>query len=110
LVLALTGCAHAPLVAPQPLSANAAAGAPSSVRALRKAIKAQLEVHDEIHAVTVGDVDVVPSVIWNVFNFETTATEEIFGLGSTSYHVVGTYDVLTKQATVVDQDLVDQSR
>ena len=105
LVGTLAGCARAPVPAPQPLSATQAAAAPSSVRALRKAIKDQLEVHDEVHAVTAGDVDVVPSVIWNVFNFETTTTDEVFGLGQATYHVVGTYDVLTRAVTVVDQDL-----
>ncbi|MDB5099299.1 MAG: hypothetical protein JWM80_3720 [Cyanobacteria bacterium RYN_339] len=111
LLLALGGCAHAPLSAPQPLSANSAQAAPSSVRALRKSIKDQLEVRDDIHMVTLGDIEVVPSVIWNLFNFETTMTEEVFGLGSATFHIVGTYDVLTKQATVVDQDQVtNQSR
>lgn len=109
LVCTLAGCARAPLATPQLPSTVAAKAAPSSVRALRKAIKDQLEVRDEIHAVTAGDVDVVPSVIWNIFNFETTTTEEIFGLGQATYHVVGTYDVLTHEVTVVDQDLTSSS-
>jgi hypothetical protein len=109
LVGTLAGCARAPLATPQPAAKLAAAAAPSSVRALRKAIKDQLEVRDDIHAVTAGDVDVVPSVIWNIFNFETTTTEEVFGLGKATYHVVGTYDVLTKDVTVVDQDLTSST-
>ena len=114
LLTTLAGCGYAPGT----LSTRASAAlpvheqlailtAPASVRALRKVIKTQLEVHDQAHAVTVGDIDLVPSVIWNIFNVETLMHDDVFETGVFTYHVIATYDVLTKLVNVSEQTLIE---
>ena len=79
----------------------------TSVKQLLKDISTQLTVRDPSHTVTVTDLSALPSVIWNVFNVDATVLDTQPLLGTSTYAITGSYDVLTKQLTIVDRSLVD---
>jgi hypothetical protein len=81
-------------------------GPQNSVKALIKAIKLKLEEHTALHGVVMTDVQVLPCVIWNLFNLEGTLEETIYQSGVFTYQIVGTYDVLTKDVVLSEKTLI----
>jgi hypothetical protein len=104
-----SGCGHTlpggRLTAPAGL-VGADLGPQNSVKALIKAIKLKLEEHTALHGVVMTDVQVLPSVIWNLFNVDGTLEETVYQSGVYTYQVVGTFDVLTKEVEVTEKTLI----